>query len=146
MGPYPNRQFGQSLKNANRSSSSGTRYQRQFGNKNINNSALLPGEDSKLDRKAVESATRKRLRQEQGETIDINFGYHRLEDQQQQQTAQHLSSSRDGVATVVSRRGWLFHMLATTVSFFKRVFVIGNCVLLSIFWLLTIFPSLENRL
>ena len=90
--PYPNRVFGQAMKKQ-------SRYQRQFGGKN---GKALPT----LDTKAEEAAARKRLRQEQGEAIDVRFGYNRLEDY-------FLDSSSDGAP--IERRGWLFNMLATTV-------------------------------
>jgi hypothetical protein len=125
MGPYPNnRLFGQTMKKSNRSSSSSaTRYQRQFGSSNNNNynnntnssSHSQSIEESKAERKATEAAARRRLRQEQGETIDANFGYHRLEDQYHQQQQQQQQSSGDDFVAM-QRRGWLFHMLATTVS------------------------------
>jgi hypothetical protein len=115
MGPYRNRKFGQVLKKSTRPSSHATRYQRQLGNNNN-----ITSEESKLDRKAAEAATRRRLRQEQGENIDIKFGFHRLEDQYRQHITQQFSSNSDDVSAAVSRRGWLFHMLATTVSIWKR--------------------------
>ncbi|KAG7364476.1 DNA polymerase Pol2 [Nitzschia inconspicua] len=110
MGPYPNnkRLFGQTMKKSNRSSVS--RYQRQLGttNSSSNSHSLVPSEQSVAERKAAEAAARRRLRQEQGETIDGKFGYHRLEDQHGQK-----QSSVDDVSAI-QRRGWLFHMLATT--------------------------------
>jgi hypothetical protein len=57
---------------------------------------------SMQDAKAEEAAARRRLRQEQGEAIDTKFGYKRLEDQ--------------FADSPIERRGWLFNMLATTVS------------------------------
>ena len=90
--PYPNRVFGQAMKKQ-------SRYQRQFGGKG----GKAP---PSLDTKAEEAAARKRLRQEQGEAIDVRFGYNRLEDH-------FLDSSSDGAP--IERRGWLFNMLATTV-------------------------------
>ncbi|KAL3922010.1 MAG: hypothetical protein SGILL_002437 [Bacillariaceae sp.] len=88
-------------------SSASSRYQRQFGNSS--RSQQQEDESSFLERKAAEAAARRRARQEQGEAIDRNFGYHRLEDQ-----AQSSSQKKSGVAGPVERRGWLFHMLATT--------------------------------
>lgn len=104
------------MRKSNRSLSSATRYQRQFGG---NNPTLLPSEESKLVKKAAEAAARRGLRQEQGETIDSNFGYHRLEDQPQQRQQRYASSNSGddvAVAAAMQRRGWLFHMLPTTVS------------------------------
>lgn len=92
--PYPNRLFGQAMKKE-------SRYQRQFGG---NGERFLRREQ---DAKAEEAAARRRLRQEQGEEIDIKFGYRRLESQ--------LSNNAGG-PSVINRRGWLFHMLPTTVS------------------------------
>ena len=91
--PYPNRVFGQAMKKQ-------SRYQRQFGGKTKDRVI-----QSEQDSKAEEAAARRRLRQEQGEEIDIKFGYRRLESQ--------LSST--GGPPEIERRGWLFHMLATTV-------------------------------
>ncbi|CAJ1945696.1 unnamed protein product [Cylindrotheca closterium] len=91
--PYPNRVFGQAMKKP-------SRYQRQFGGNK--NSTVTQSDQA---RKAEEAAARRRLRHEQGEAIDIKFGYRRLEDQ--------LSTASRG-ASVIQRRGWLFHMLATT--------------------------------
>jgi hypothetical protein len=113
MGPYPNKLFGQTMK---KKASAATRYQRQLGNNSNSRTATSyqPREEdeSKIaERKAAEAAARRRVRQEQGEAIDRNFGYHRLEDEAQS------SSSKQDVASEgpVQRRGWLFHMLATTV-------------------------------
>jgi hypothetical protein len=113
MGPYPNgnRQFGQTMKKSNKSTS---RYQRQFGSKS-SSSYQQQREESSKETKAAEAAARRRLRQEQGEIIDINFGYRRLEDQENQHMQQ---DSMDG--TTLQRRGWLFHMLPTTVRFILR--------------------------
>ena len=97
--PYPNRVFGQAMKKQ-------SRYQRQFGG-NKKGSVT----QSEQAGKAEEAAARRRLRQEQGEALDIKFGYRRLEDQ--------LSTASRG-PSVIQRRGWLFHMLATTVSFAQR--------------------------
>jgi hypothetical protein len=88
--PYPNRVFGQATKKQ-------SRYQRQMGGKS--KAAMSP---SMQDAKAEEAAARRRLRQEQGEAIDTKFGYKRLEDQ--------------FADSPIERRGWLFNMLATTVS------------------------------
>jgi hypothetical protein len=88
--PYPNRVFGQAQKKK-------SRYQRQMGDKS--KAAMSP---SMQDAKAEEAAARRRLRQEQGEAIDTKFGYKRLEDQYED--------------SPIERRGWLFNMLATTVS------------------------------
>jgi hypothetical protein len=93
--PYPNKQFGQTMKKKQTSS-----YQRQFGGGSKDNKAL--DQDAK-DAKAAEAAAFRLLKQEQGEAIDIKFGYNRLEDQ-----------VIDPEETV-ERRGWLYHMLATTV-------------------------------
>lgn len=93
--PYPNRVFGQAMKKQ-------SRYQRQFGGKTKGTIT-----QSDQDSKAEEVAARRRLRQQQGEIIDVKFGYKRLEDQ--------LSSDSTN-QPIIQRRGWLFNMLATTVS------------------------------
>lgn len=114
MGPYPknnNRLFGQTMKK--KPSSASSRYQRQFGNNNNNSNLAVPSEESMAERKAAEAVARRRNRQEQGEAIDIKFGYHRLEDQPQGQQQQQ---QQDEISATQQRRGWLFHMLATTVS------------------------------
>ena len=89
--------FGQTMK---KKQSGSSRYQRQFGGGGRNRDAAA----SEQDAKAAEAAARRRQRQEQGEAIDRNFGYNRLEDQTIADPDQ-----------VVVRRGWLYHMLATTV-------------------------------
>ncbi|KAL3942259.1 MAG: hypothetical protein SGBAC_003529 [Bacillariaceae sp.] len=91
--PYPNHVFGQAMKKQ-------SRYQRQFGGSKKGSATK-----SEHDAKAEEAAARRRLRQEQGEAIDIKFGYNRLENQ--------LSSASRG-PSAIRRRGWLFHMLPTT--------------------------------
>lgn len=93
----PNRVFGQTMRKQ-------SRYQRQFGGNRADNVV-----QNDRDNKAEEAAARRRLRQEQGENIDVKFGYRRLEDE--------TLNSSSGVSTI-QRRGWLFHMLATTVSCF----------------------------
>lgn len=97
-----NRIFGQAMSKQGQKSS---RYQRQFGNtssnNNNNNNSTEDAEAAARD----EAAARRRLRQEQGEAIDLQFGYERLEDK-----------PVDPNAPPVQRRGWLFHMLPTTVS------------------------------
>jgi hypothetical protein len=80
------------------------------------------GGQSQSELKAQEAAARRRLRQEQGEAIDIAFGYNRLEDHPgaaaaaaaAASTAGSTIKSRDSKAAT-ERRGWLFHMLSTTV-------------------------------
>ena len=91
-----NRVFGQAMKKSQNSS----RYQRQMGNQ-TSHSATEDPEASARD----EAAARRRARQEQGEAIDIKFGYERLEDMPE-----------DPSRPPVERRGWLFQMLPTTVS------------------------------
>jgi hypothetical protein len=94
--PYPNRVFGQAMKKQSKS-----KYQRQFGGgKDSNKNA------DDRDAKSEEAANWRRMRQEQGEVIDAKFGYHRLEDQP-------VDSAK--ASAPVERRGWLFHMLPTTV-------------------------------
>jgi hypothetical protein len=83
--PYPNRVFGQAMKK-----------QSKDNNKNADD----------RDAKSAEAANWRRMRQEQGEVIDAKFGYHRLEDQP-------VDSAK--ASAPVERRGWLFHMLPTTV-------------------------------
>ena len=94
-----NREFGQVMKKSNKSA---TRYQRQFGN--ASHSVIAATEDPEAAARD-ESAARRRARQEQGEAIDISFGYERMEDK-----------PVDPNHPPVERRGWLFHMLPTTVS------------------------------
>ena len=112
MGPYPNnRMFGQTMKKSTNKGGggNGSRYQRQFGNSgNKSHSVIESTSNTTLaETKAAEAAARRRARQDQGEAIDIKFGYQRLEDQYQHSNQQALES--------IQRRGWLFHMLATTV-------------------------------
>ena len=93
-----NKLFGQTMK---KKQSGSSRYQRQFGGGGRHRDAAAASEQ---DAKAAEAAARRRQRQEQGEAIDRNFGYNRLEDQTIADPDQ-----------VLVRRGWLYHMLATTV-------------------------------
>ncbi|KAL3923554.1 MAG: hypothetical protein SGILL_001593, partial [Bacillariaceae sp.] len=90
-----------------------------FGNNSRSTTSSYPPNDDDesstfAERKAADAASWRRVRQEQGEVIDRNFGYHRLEDQQQSGAGgqnQKQGSATDGP---VQRRGWLFHMMATT--------------------------------
>jgi hypothetical protein len=91
-----NRVFGQAMKKSNKSS----RYQRQMGAQ-ATHSATEDPEAAARD----EAVAWRRARQEQGEAIDVKFGYERLEDK-----------PVDPNLPPVERRGWLFHMLPTTVS------------------------------
>jgi hypothetical protein len=135
----PHKQFGQTMHK--KSSSSSSRYQRQFGNgRGGNHSRIMSSSDvdgngsgsggqSQFELKAQEAAARRRLRQEQGETIDTAFGYNRLEDHPgaaaaAAAAAAGTANSSGGVGpynknkektAILQRRGWLFHMLATTV-------------------------------
>ena len=93
-----NRIFGQGM---SKRASSSTRYQRQHGTKSSSAVAVDEPETTVRD----EAAARRRLRHEQGEAIDLQFGYERLEDK-----------PVDPSLPLVQRRGWLFHMLPTTVS------------------------------
>ena len=112
MKPYQsNKQFGQTTKKSNKSLAT-SRYQRQFGK----GGKRQQEEPSKLDNKADEAAARRRLRQEQGEIIDGKFGYHRLEDQHQEQQNSALRGDT-GISKTVQRRGWVFNMSATTVRY-----------------------------
>jgi hypothetical protein len=105
--PYPNsnnKVFGQSM--SKKKGGGKSNYQRQFGgsSKNSYNNNNSKSGNNKDDASSEEAkrAARRRLRQEQGEAIDVKFGYNRLEDGQQ-----------DG--EVIEKRGWIFHMLPTTV-------------------------------
>jgi hypothetical protein len=91
------REFGQAMKKSIKS----TKYQRQFGN---SSHSIVTTEDPEAVARD-EAAARRRARQEQGEAIDIAFGYERLEDK-----------PVDPNHPPLERRGWLFHMLPTTVS------------------------------
>jgi hypothetical protein len=112
--PYPNSKnnkvFGQSM--SKKKGGGKSNYQRQFGgsSKNAYNGSNS-NSNSKDDTSSEEAqrAARRRLRQEQGEAIDAKFGYNRLEDGQQ-----------DG--EVIEKRGWIFHMLPTTVSILRNVY------------------------
>ena len=116
-GPRTNRISGQTMGKSKRSSAT-TRYQRQFGksNRRQQSHAVDPSEsDSK---KLDEAAARRRLRQEQGETIDAKFGYNRLEDlyhEKQKSPTFRAEKPRIEIDTLMQRRGWLFNMAATTV-------------------------------
>jgi hypothetical protein len=98
-----NQVFGQTMKKSNKNS----RYQRQFGNgnKGKSKSATVYKSASADD----PAAARRRYKQEQGQQIDRKFGYEKfsLTNNAQQQGE-------------LSRRGWLFQMLPTTVRSFIR--------------------------
>jgi hypothetical protein len=120
------RVFGQSM--GKKQGRGGSNYQRQFGgggksgnsfNANSNNNGTNNPESE-----AARQAARRRLRQEQGEAIDAKFGYHRLEDVPQQQQQQPHGGGSD----IVQRRGWLFHMLPTTV---RSTFLAVGLIVLS---------------
>jgi hypothetical protein len=134
MGPYPNdkKRFGQTMKKSS-SSLAGSRYQGQFGNNRggSSHSRIAPSSSSSssttantaqslAETKAAEAAQRRRIRQEQGEAIDLLFGYPRLEDQYSSQMMNHphqRTGGSDKLGIMKPRRGWLFQMLATTVRF-----------------------------
>jgi len=132
MGPYnnssksgPNRLFGQTMKKSDRSSKA-TRYQRQFGNGNQKyKSAPTSADTSQKD----EANDWRRIRQEQQETIDAKFGYYRLEDRYQEQqktTSLGMKKGNDRkFDKLTQRRGWLFNMAATTVSFNRNMYLLS---------------------
>jgi hypothetical protein len=93
------REFGQVMKKSTKAS----RYQRQYGNSS--HSAIETTDDPEAAARD-EAAARRRARQEQGEAIDVSFGYERIEDK-----------PVDPSHPPVERRGWLFHMSPNTVSF-----------------------------
>ena len=103
-----NRVFGQAM---SKRTSSSTRYQRQHGTQSSSAVVVDDPETAARD----EAAARRRLRHEQGEAIDVQFGYERLEDQPVDPTLPH-----------VQRRGWLFHMLPTTVSVMSATRIHGS--------------------
>ena len=96
-----NKIFGQAM---SKRPSSSTRYQRQHGTQSSSAAAVEDPDSVARD----EAAARRRIRHEQGEAIDLQFGYERLEDK-----------PVDPSWPLVQRRGWLFHMLPTTVSLMK---------------------------
>ena len=104
--------------NKNKRSSATTRYQRQFGKNNHRQRAHRVESSGADNNKLDEAASRRRLRQEQGEIIDAKFGYHRLEDvyhEQQKSPSFGLGKRGIEVDKLMRRRGWLFNMAATTV-------------------------------
>lgn len=114
-----NRVFGQAM---SKRSNQSTRYQRQFGGGRQNHSQIAStGQQDREAEARDEAAARRRLRQEQGEAIDLQFGYGRLEDQ-----------AVDPALPPVQRRGWLFNMLSTTVrktTFTKSYYVMQSTYL-----------------
>lgn len=133
-----NRVFGQAMKKSQKS----TRYQRQMGanNKNSDNnnshshSAIEDSDAAARD----DAVARRRARQEQGEAIDVQFGYERLEDK-----------PLDPNLPPVERRGWLFNMLPTTVSSslaISAMFVLCcHSLLLTLFFLHTMLSQLVDQ-
>ena len=103
----PRKVFGQTMhRKPGRSN-----YQRQFGGGGGRTSFKNTSYDESRNEEseAAKQAARRRVRQEQGEAIDANFGYNRLEDKTL------LTGNDKNQQDVVERRGWLFHMLPTTV-------------------------------
>ena len=94
-----------------------TNYQRQFGGGGGRSKSLYNNDSRNEDSEAARQAARRRLRQEQGEAIDAKFGYHRLEDK----AMLTGGSDNNNDESVVERRGWLFHMLPTTVRTCTRI-------------------------
>ena len=140
MGPYNNKNgkpgsnklFGQTMKKSNRSSAA-SRYQRQFGKGGQRQPPYGKDSSKPETTQAEEVAARRRLRQEQSETIDAKFGYHRLEDQYQEQRQKNSrlrtgNGDAGGVDKLMQRRGWLFNMAATTVRSVTR-----NKLIVSVF-------------
>ena len=99
------------MKKPNKSTAA-SRYQRQFGK----GDKRRQEESSNVDSKTDEVAARRRLRQEQSEIIDGKFGYHRLEDQHQEQQSSAIRGDTTTGKTL-QRRGWVFNMSATTVRY-----------------------------
>eukprot|EP00529_Nitzschia_sp_RCC80_P002741 CAMPEP_0113444100 /NCGR_PEP_ID=MMETSP0014_2-20120614/2493_1 /TAXON_ID=2857 /ORGANISM="Nitzschia sp." /LENGTH=1934 /DNA_ID=CAMNT_0000335103 /DNA_START=203 /DNA_END=6003 /DNA_ORIENTATION=- /assembly_acc=CAM_ASM_000159 len=140
MSSNPQKRFGQTMHKKKNAGAAGTRYQRQFGNGGKgSHSRIMSAEDAKQggggsgpssqnseQTKAQEAAARRRLRQEQGEAIDVAFGYNRLEDHPGAAAAAAAAAAATAAAsagaaasattnnTILQRRGWLFNMLATT--------------------------------
>lgn len=104
----PRKVFGQTMhRKPGRSN-----YQRQFGGGGGGRTSYNKtsyDESRNEESEAAKQAARRRVRQEQGEAIDANFGYNRLEDKAM------LADNDKKQQDVVERRGWLFHMLPTTV-------------------------------
>jgi len=81
------RVFGQAQK--------GSKYQRQFGNQS--SSGLRVREQTEEELAAQRRAEYRRQRQQQGEALDVEFGYARY----------------DRTSPLPQQRGWLFNMLPT---------------------------------
>jgi hypothetical protein len=89
--------------NAGRSS-----YQRQFGGGKGNHSKIADAQKVEDDRAAFLAAQR-RIHQQKSEQIDKIFGYEQFE-------FRNTNDANDQTSETKERRGWLFNMLATTVS------------------------------
>ena len=117
-GPGTSRLFGQTMRKSIKSST-GTRYQRQFGRSNQKQQSHEVDSSNTGTTKSDEAAAWRQLRQEQGEIIDAKFGYHRLEDQYQERqknSSLRIEKRHAGeFDKLMQRRGWLFNMAATTV-------------------------------
>ena len=93
-----NKVFGQTMKKKGGKTSN---YQRQFGGGSGSQHSKIASSNDGVSEEQ-QRAERRRLKQAQGEALDIKFGYPSLE------------STVEGGDTT-ERRGWLFHMLPTTV-------------------------------
>lgn len=98
------RVFGQAMKkkSSGRFNRGGSNYQRQFGN----SKTVYRNPDAKTDQES--RAERRRRKQAAGEVLDEVFGIERFAVSTQRSSAR---SDRDR-----RRRGWLYNILATTVS------------------------------
>jgi hypothetical protein len=90
------RVFGQSMGKKRGASGSSSSYQRQFGGKNAGHSKR-DAEKSEEEILAERRAQYRRQKYEEGEALDISFGYARYD---------HKSEEK-------SKRGWIFNMLPT---------------------------------
>ena len=95
-----NKVFGQTMKKSKGGKTSN--YQRQFGGGSGSQHSKIASASTDKESEEQQRAERRRLKQAQGEALDVKFGYPSLE-------------STVELGETTERRGWLFHMLPTTV-------------------------------
>lgn len=106
------RVFGQAMKKSSKGGSSSSNYQRQFGGGKGTHSRLASSADesqlSEDQLRAQMRAKMRRIRQAQGEELDVKFGYAPF-------------NHKTATTPNETRRGWLFNMLPTVRLLFRKM-------------------------
>jgi hypothetical protein len=127
----PKKVFGQTVQANGKGGSGASRYQRQFGNKGGGPSRRDDdgggGSASSSSSSAAQAAAAARIR---GEALDESFGIERFS----WSTASHShgarASRRSGpLDDALTRRGWLYNVLPTTVRTEQRLSLPTNCII-----------------